>query len=149
MAKNTAGENDKAKDSLLWTVIRFLMSQIRFQVSFYIKNHNIDWLGFFLKLIKHQQLKAHLQRSCEGFLAELVFCPCMGRWESDRGWQLLFSGGPLGRNCYLGFIPGLWLLWDDEQTDCLLPHSTLGQPARSGCVGAKCANWGCQPLVEC
>lgn len=75
------------------------MSQIRFQVSFYIRNHNIDCI--FFKAHKASATESTVTTQLWGTFSKLVFCACTGTLKSKGGWQLHFCGGTPGKKLLL------------------------------------------------
>lgn len=86
---NQEHESNTAKYSLLWIII--ICWYLKLDSGFHFASETTALTVFFLKVIKHQQLKALLQDSCDELLAELVLCSSTGTLNSKGGWQLHFS----------------------------------------------------------
>lgn len=134
---------------LLWIII--ICQYLKLDSRFHFASKTTVLVVFFLKLTKHQQLKAQLQDSCEELLAEFVFCSSTGTWKSKGGWQLHFSVRTPGKELLLSnkvsflFSPGLF--WMKSKfcsfTLCVRPTLTFRLY-----LCEKCRKKGCSPLVE-
>lgn len=137
---------------LLWIII--ICWYLKLDSTFHFASETTALTVFFLKLIKHQQLKAQLQGSCEELLAELVFCSSTGTLKSKGGWQLHFSVRTPGKELLLSdkvsFLFSLGLFWMKSKLTAFCSFTLCVRPTLTFrlYLCKKCRKKGCSPLVE-